>query len=167
MTDKPNQAIRLPETASYEVRVFTAGKWLTELVLTDRDEAEAEAERILSSGRRPFGVCVVREEVNAQTGLITAATIYRRTREDEHRAAEREEKLQQTKAKIAEIRADRRQERVRSTRQETVPAASAGALERSQHPSKHLHWLWFLVLLAGLLGGGLLALLKLHAVLFS
>jgi hypothetical protein len=167
MADKLNQAIRTAETASYEVQIFIAGKWTTELVLADRDEAEAEAERILASGRRPLGVCVVQESVDAQTGLITATTIFRRTREDEHRAAEREEKLKQTKAKIAEIRVGLRAERTRAARQEAVTAAGTSQRAKGQHAPRRLHWLWFVILLGGLLAAGLLALLKLHAMLFS
>ncbi|MGB8839790.1 MAG: hypothetical protein WCC64_01855 [Aliidongia sp.] len=167
MTNKINQATRATEAASFEVQIFIAGKWTTELVLADRDEAEAEAERILESGRRPLGVCVIHEAVDPRTGLITATTIFRRTREDENRAAERQEKLKQTKAKIAEIRVGQREERARAARQEVMTVVDATQRAKKRRAPRRLHWLWFLILLTALLAAGLLVLLKLHAMLFN
>src|SRR5258708_2353833 len=112
MTDKPDPTQRRKSASppiSYEVHVFAGGKWATELVLQDRQDAEDEANRILDSGRRPLGVRVVREEVDEKTSLITATTVFRRSREDERSAEEKEDKRLQMKAKVAEIRADRRQ----------------------------------------------------------
>ncbi len=100
VTDKPDPTLRrksMPPPVSYEVQVFGGGKWTTELVLTDRQEAEDEALRTLDSSRRPLGVRVVREEVDEKTSLITATTVFRRTREDDRSADEKEDKRQQMK----------------------------------------------------------------------
>lgn len=71
-----------PVAVSYEVQVLTGGRWITELVLPDRDEAEYEANRALESNRRLLGVSVIREEVMEQSGLIVATTLLRRLRND-------------------------------------------------------------------------------------
>jgi len=160
--DRPDPTNRLkgkPPTISYEVQVFAGGKWNTELVLTDRQEAEEEATRTLDSSRRPLGVRVVREEVDEKTSLITATTVFRRTREDDRTAEEKDEKRQQMKAAVTEIRAERRQA-AKASPAKPEPAAAKSPADRS---AGGLHWSWLLILFAVLVVAGLATLLKLHA----
>lgn len=148
----------MPPPVSYEVQVFGGGKWTTELVLTDRQEAEDEALRTLDSSRRPLGVRVVREEVDEKTSLITATTVFRRTREDDRSADEKEDKRQQMKAKLAEIRVERRQ----AARSQPSPAA-APAVKTAAEPRQGFHWTWLIILFIALIIAGLVTLLKLHS----
>ena len=160
MTEKPDPTHRLkgkPPTISYEVQIFAGGKWHTELVLTDRQEAEAEALRAFESTRRPLGVRVVREEVDEKTNLITGTTVFRRSREDDRTADEKEEKRQQAAAAVTELRAERRQAARAATVRE--PAGKSGAARQKGAP----HWSWLLILFAVLVVAGLVTLLKLHA----
>ena len=164
MTERTGPTERLkgkPPTISYEVQVYAGGKWHTELVLTDRQEAEDEALRSFDSTRRPLGVRVVREEVDEKTNLITATTVFRRTRDDDKAAGEKEEKRQQLKSTVTEIRAGKRQSA------KTAPAAkpeAAKAGKTAAAPNKGgMHWGWLLILFAVLVVAGVLTLLKLHA----
>lgn len=171
MTDKTETKLRrraAPDT-SYEVQVFAGGKWATEVVLEDRKEAEEEAIRTLESGRRPLGVRVVREEVDDKTGLITATTIFRRTREDERSAEAREDRAQAMKAKVTDIRVDRRRA-ARSQPAEGRPAQAephGQPAGRAAPAARSFHWMWLLVLLGVLMIAGLVTVLKLHALFFG
>ena len=168
MTEKPDPTQRLkgkPPTISYEVQVFAAGKWNTELVLTDRQEAEEEALRTFESTRRPLGVRVVREEVDEKTNLITATTVFRRTRDDDKAAEDKEEKRQQLKATVTEIRAEKRQSAKAPSAAKPDAAPAKGAAGKGAAPArKGMHWSWLLILFAVLIVAGMVTLLKLHAV---
>jgi hypothetical protein len=167
VTDKPDPNQRLkgkPPTISYEVQVYAGGKWHTELVLTDRQEAEDEALRTFDSTRRPLGVRVVSEEVDEKTNLITATTVFRRTRDDDKAAGDKEEKRQQLKATVTEIRAEKRQS-AKAAPAAKPEAAAAKAGKPGAAPQKGgMHWSWLLILFAVLIVAGLVTLLKLHAV---
>jgi len=169
VTDRPDPTQRLkgkPPTISYEIQVYAGGKWHTELVLTDRPEAEEEALRTFESTRRPLGVRVVREEVDEKTNLITGTTVFRRTRDDDKAAEDKEEKRQQLKSTVTEIRAERRQSGKAAPAAKAEPAAAArgGAGRVAAEPSKGgMHWSWLLILFAVLIVAGVATLLKLHA----
>jgi hypothetical protein len=167
MTDRTEPTSRrrsAPTPVTYEVQVFAAGKWATELVLQDRQDAEDEAIRTLESSRRPLGVRVVREEYDEKTQLINATTVFRRSREDEQSAEDREDKRVQMKAKVAEIRADKRQStKVQPVRAE-APRTAAAPGRKPAPASKSFHWVWLVVLLVVLIIAGLLTLVKLHSV---
>jgi hypothetical protein len=164
VTDKPDPTQRFkgkPPTISYEIQVYAGGKWHTELVLADRQDAEDEAQRTFESTRRPLGVRVVREEVDEKTNLITGTTVFRRTRDDDKAAEDKEEKRQQLKATVTEIRAEKRQSA------KTAPTAkpeAAKAGKTTAAPNKGgMHWSWLLILFTVLVVAGVLTLLKLHA----
>ena len=169
VTEKTGPTERLkgkPPTISYEVQLFAGGKWNTELVLTDRQEAEEEALRIFESSRRPLGVRVVREEVDEKTNLITATTVFRRTREDDKSAGDKEDKRQQLKATVTEIRAEKRQSAKTTSAAKSEPAAAAKGStgKAAAGPGKGgMHWSWLLILFTVLVVAGVLTLLKLHA----
>jgi len=163
-TEPTSRRRAAPTPVTYEVQVFAGGKWATELVLQDRQEAEDEAIRTLDSSRRPLGVRVVREEYDEKTQLINATTVFRRSREDEQSAESREDKRVQMKAKVAEIRADKRQTaKAQPARAETA-APSAAPGRRAAPAQKGFHWMWLLILLTALIVAGLLTLVKLHSV---
>lgn len=166
VTEKTGPTERLkgkPPTISYEVQLFAGGKWNTELVLTDRQEAEEEALRTFDSTRRPLGVRVVREEVDEKTNLITATTVFRRTREDDKSAGDKEDKRQQLKATVTELRAEKRQS-AKTASAAKPEAAAAKAGKAAAGPSKGgMHWGWLLILFTVLVVAGVLTLLKLHA----
>ena len=167
MTDRTEPTSRrraAPTPVTYEVQVFAGGKWATELVMQDRQEAEDEAIRTLESSRRPLGVRVVREEYDEKTQLINATTVFRRSREDEQSAETKEDKRVQMKAKVAEIRADKRQTaKVQPARAEAAPSNAAPS-RKAAPAQKSFHWMWLLILLAALIAAGLLTLVKLHSV---
>ena len=166
VTEKTGPTERLkgkPPTISYEVQLFAGGKWNTELVLTDRQEAEEEALRTFDSTRRPLGVRVVREEVDEKTNLITATTVFRRTREDDKSAGDKEDKRQQLKATVTELRAEKRQS-AKTASAAKPEAAAAKVGKAAAGPSKGgMHWGWLLILFTVLVVAGVLTLLKLHA----
>jgi hypothetical protein len=162
VTDKPDpkQQRKAAPPISFEVQVFAAGKWATELVLQDRQDAESEALRSFESSRRPLAVRVVREEVDNKTSLITATTVFRRSREDERTADERDDRQHEIKAKIAEIKADRRQTSKAASRQEPTAAAPARKPAASRGTPG---WVWPLIFLTVLVVAGVLTLVKLHS----
>jgi hypothetical protein len=92
-----------PVAVSYEVQVLTGGRWITELVLPDRDEAEYEANRALDSNRRLLGVSVIREEVMEQSGLIVATTLLRRLRDDRMSPQQRADRRSRLRGQLTEI----------------------------------------------------------------
>jgi hypothetical protein len=167
VSEKPDLTQRLkgkPPTISHEVQVFAGGKWHTELVLTDRQEAEEEALRTFESTRRPLGVRVVREEVDEKTNLINGTTVFRRTRDDDKAADEKEERRQQLKATVTEIRAEKRQATKAIAAAETAAASRAPKGRAAAEPNKGgTHWSWLLILFAVLIVAGVITLLKLHA----
>ena len=169
MSDKPEAARRRnPGTVSFEVQILVAGKWATELVLPDRGQAEEEAIRILESGRRPLAVSVVREELDERTGLIVSTTVFRRAREDDRSAGTREDKRLQMKAVVAEIRADRRRTGKTAAGTEGPKAAGNQRTGPKTAPAgTGVRLAWPLLVLAALIVGGLLTLLKLHSLILE
>lgn len=165
MTDKPDpkQKRQAAASISFEIQVLAGGKWATELVVLDRQEAESEAMRSFDSSRRPLAVRVVREEVDAKTSLITATTVFRRSREDERTADEREDRQHEIKSKISEIKAERRQTTKAASRQEPAQPAAAAPVRKRAASRGTPGWVWPLVLLTVLVVAGVLALVKLHS----
>jgi hypothetical protein len=96
-----------PIAVSYEVQVLTGGRWITELVLPDRDEAEYEANRALDSNRRLLGVSVIREEVMERSGLIVATTLLRRLRDDRMSPEHRADRRSRPRGQLVEIKGGR------------------------------------------------------------
>jgi|GEM_PF-6186809 hypothetical protein len=100
--------LRRPEAVSFEVQVFTGGKWVTELVLDDRKEAEEEATRRMQARPRPLGTCVVREAVDEETGRITTTTVFRRGRPDHLSVVGQDDNREELAAELAEMSAQPR-----------------------------------------------------------
>jgi hypothetical protein len=172
VTDKADPTLQCaePAFASYEVQILAGRNWVTELVLADRQDAEAEAIRAFDSGRRLLGVRVKRESVDDRTALISSATVFRRMRDDKQGDEEKEERRQQVKAASADKLVDRRRvARVQAASKEQVVRQVAERKARLARRARHrtVQWVWPLILMAVLLFGGVFALVKAHAWIFG
>jgi hypothetical protein len=172
VTDKADPTLQCaePAFASYEVQILAGRNWVTELVLADRQEAEAEAIRAYESGRRLLGVRVRRESVDDRTALINSATVFRRMRDDKHGTEEQEERRLQVKAAAADKHVDRRRAaRVQAASKEQAARQVAERKARLARRARRraVQWAWPLVLMVVLLIGGAGALIKLHTLFFG
>lgn len=70
----------------YEVQALLNGKWNTEAAFDDAALAESEAMRLFQSKRQPEAVRVVRNVVDPATHLISANTVFRRSRAEDGKA---------------------------------------------------------------------------------